>query len=219
MNRLSFSFVCLALVILISCKDRTSSKVTNSKEPKLTDSDSLLTTVTPLELTNDETISQELEVDIVEPEFIYTPFSPGIVMKRLGLSEVLRDRSVKTLLSATLRKKDTLRPMVIETGDGAFDIYMLSIDSEEAVEFYYENDVITSIQVISPAGGPADMIGPGLAFENLRKSYVNPVAYGSEIEARVFVPLDSVYIRLATNYGVYEPIDVEDDTEIMLISF
>jgi hypothetical protein len=142
-----------------------------------------------------------------------------MVMKRLDLLEVHKDRSVKTLLSSNLRSGDSLRPLVIETGDGTFDTFALSIDGEDSVLFYYESDIITVIQVISPLGTPADMIGPELAFKNLRRTYENPVAYGSEIEGRVFVFMDSIAIRLKTSYGIYEPIEIEDDTEILLIGF
>ncbi|BAO56445.1 hypothetical protein [Nonlabens marinus] len=221
---MKFSVALLALFALsISCKQKSKiidpKEVTTNFENNLNPIDSNQTDSLSGNLATNQNLEKSLEDDVVEDEFIYLPFSPSKVMKRLGLSKVNEDRSVQTLLASPLRESDALRPHIIETGDGTFDTYMLSIDGYDSVVFYYESDVITTIEVISSIGAPADMIGPGLAYENIKSTYENPIAYGSEIEARVYVHLDSLSIRLATSYGIPEPIEIEDDTEILYIGF
>ncbi|KQC33698.1 hypothetical protein AAU57_10435 [Nonlabens sp. YIK11] len=153
-------------------------------------------------------------------EFVYEAFDIAKVLERLQLGELIADRNVSTLLNADLREGDTVVQDILETGDGTFDIYKLVDEYDnELAYFYFESDVISTIEIVHPGGVPDAMIRPGLTFEKLRKTYENPVAYGSEIEARVFVQEDGVSFRMDTSYGVYEPIDLEDDIEILYIQF
>ncbi|PRP66585.1 hypothetical protein BST86_05455 [Nonlabens agnitus] len=153
-------------------------------------------------------------------EFVYEAFDIARVLERLQLGELIADRTVSTLLNADLREGDTVVQDILETSDGTFDIYKLVDEYDnELAYFYFESDVISTIEIVHPGGVPDAMIRPGLTFEQLHKTYENPVAYGSEIEARVFVQEDGVSFRMDTSYGVYEPIDLEDDIEILYIQF
>ncbi|SCY01611.1 hypothetical protein SAMN05192588_0745 [Nonlabens sp. Hel1_33_55] len=153
-------------------------------------------------------------------EFVYEEFDISRVLNRLQLGELMENRSLEVLLAAQLREGDQLVEDVLETGDGTFDIYKLvdSFDNELAY-FYYESDVIGTIEIIHSGGVPDAMIRPGLTYEELRNTYDNPIAYGSAIEARVFVHEGDVGFRMDTSYGIAEPIDLEDDTEILYIQF
>jgi hypothetical protein len=217
--RVSWVLCFLMTLSFVSCKNQENQAISAGEQPEKTTENAVIIYSSDESTSTTKESSHHWDDDVVVREFTYVAFSPTKVMKRLNLLQVHKDRSVQTLLSSSLRSGDSLRPLVIETGDGTFDTFALSIDGHDSVLFYFESDVITTIQVISPLGVPADMIGPELAFENLKRTYENPVAYGSEIEGRVFVFLDSISIRLATSYGIYEPIDVEDDTEILLIGF
>ena len=170
-----------------------------------------------------EETSDSLKTDFVEGldlEFVYEKFDTIRVLERLNLSALLEKRSIQELLAADLREGDKLVQDILETGDGTFDIYKLvDVYKNELAFFYYESDYIGTIEIVHSGGVPDAMIRPGLTFEELSKTYDNPIAYGSEIEARVFIHEEGVGFRMDTSYGIYEPIDLEDDTEILYIQF
>ena len=154
-----------------------------------------------------------------ELDFVFQPFDEQLVLDRLQLEALQENRSLKILLASELRENDELVPDVLETGDGTFDIYKLRSDGIDLAYFYYENDVIGTIEIIHSGGVPDGMIRPGHTYEQLQQTYENPIAYGSVIEARVFIYEDGIGFRMDTSYGIYEPIDLEDDTEILYIQF
>lgn len=215
-----YYLVCFCLGIL-SCKQYSADleNVTSAPSQEINNDSS---SIEDLEEANEiDAIDNEESIDEYydEPDFVYTRFDKEEVLNRLNLQSLNKRRTLENLLNATLRYGDSLRPFVRETGDGTFDIYMLSSNGVDIAEFYYEGDMITTIQIIDATGVPDDMIQPGLPYEELTKIYDNPVAYGSEIEGRVFINLDGISFRMDTNYGIYEPVDLEDDTEILLIQF
>lgn len=217
--RVSWALCFFMTLSFIGCKNQEYHAISTIQQPEETIENVVIINSSDENTSTTKENNRNWDDDDVVREFTYVAFSPNKVMKRLNFLQVHKDRSVKTLLSSTLRVGDSLRPLVIETGDGTFETFALSIDGLDSVLFYFESDLITTIQVISPLGVPADMIGPGLDYENLKRTYENPIAYGSEIEGRVFVFMDSIAIRLKTSYGIYEPIEIEDDTEILLIGF
>lgn len=171
--------------------------------------------------------SQKEEVEYEDDEeflenlqrFAYLDFDKQQVLDRLQLNLSEENRSLKSLLSSELREGDVLINDILETGDGTFDIYRLVSNGIDIARFYYESDYIGTIEIIHYSGTPDDMISPGHTFGDLRKTYDNPVAYGSEIEGRVFVQTGGVGFRMDAGWGIYEPIDLEDDTEILYIQF
>ncbi len=154
--------------------------------------------------------------------FVYEDFNVQRALDRLHLGMLGQEetRTVDQLLNANLRDGDLIKPIVIETGDGTFDAYVLVTQGNiELAYFYYENQFINTIQIIHPSGVPDAMIGPERTYGDLKDTYENPVAYGSEIEGRVYVHIDDIGFRMNAGHGFYEPVDLNDDTEIMLIEF
>lgn len=163
--------------------------------------------------------SDDVFEDVVYVEITYNAFDATQVLERLQLQSLETNRSLENLLNTTLRPSDSLRPFERKNGEGTFDNYMLSINGIDAVEFYPNGDLIDTIMIINAVGVPETMIQPGLAYEDLQKTYENPVAYGSEVESRVHVFIADISFRMDAMWNVAEPVDIEDDTEILWIQF
>lgn len=219
-----------ALTLLIctfifqGCK-HTFEKIDNTTPPIVKQDSSLETDQeVMIEISSKDSVSTIKDEDYREfaqqsLDHVYLDFDKNRVLERLGLGGLIENRLVSILLSSELRPGDKLVQSILETGDGTFDIYKLISQDNEIAFFYYEGNQITTIEIVHYGGTPDDMIGPGNTFEDLRATYDQPVAYGSEIEGRVFVFIDEVGFRLDTGWHIYEPIDVEDDTEILYIQF
>ena len=164
-------------------------------------------------------ISDDVFEDLEYVEVTYEAFDIPQVLERLQLQSLETNRSLENLLNATLRSTDFLRPFERKNGDGVFDNYMLTINGIDAVEFYPDGDLIDTIMIINAVGVPETMIQPGLAYEDLQKTYQNPIAYGSEVESRVHVFIGDIGFRMDAMWNIVEPVDIEDDTEILWIQF
>ncbi|AZQ44242.1 hypothetical protein [Nonlabens ponticola] len=230
------AYALLLFVLLISCKDYKEESRENSVgetlEPdyKKRSKPDLYKNVTDQDTSLNETVRKVVEksAELLEnleddeedyPEFVYLPFDSTRVLQYLGLAALNENRSVEALLGSNLDKGYFLKDDILETGDGTFNIYKLVYEDIDVAYFYHESGNITTIEIIDSAGVPDDMISPGHTFGELSATYENPVAYGSEIEARVFVNIGSIGFRMDSSYGIYEPIDLEDDTEILYIQF
>jgi hypothetical protein len=226
-----FSFLFLSVVLLTGCRDDNNSGQSQNKpaqgksnqsspEKDPSPMDETVVERSTLEMTDQNPkFNDDGNYDHEQYEFVYDLFDEQTVLDYLNLSELYKNRTVNALLNSQLRRGDTIIADILETGDGTFDIYKLVSDDEDIAFFYPEKEVISAIEIVSSGGTPDTMIHPGLTYEQLRTTYENPVAYGSEIEGRVFVFMDSVYFRMATTYAIPEPVDIEDDTEILLIQF
>jgi|GEM_PF-4495646 len=214
------------IISLVSCKESHQETLIDSETMAV---DDLMTGSSDFEDLEENSTTADSSLDLdnrndhevgdTDYEYQYDKFDPIEVLKRLQLDTLLQERKLKTLLSASIRPGDSLRPYDRVKGDGHFNTYMLSSQGVDIVEFYHEDDTITDIQILDALAVPDHMIRPGLTYGDLINTYDNPIAYGSEIEARVNITVDGVSFRMATSYGVYEPIDLEDDIEILLIQF
>lgn len=209
--------ILLFLILLISCKQESGDTVVelNTIENE-TITDSIITDSPAYKKYEYPPSDYESED---EEEFTYRKFDKQEVLESWNLGSLMEKRSLEELFTATLRDGDSIRAFIYKSGEGTFDVYRLSSNGIDIADFYPEGDQIDGIHILDAAGVPEDMIHPGLPFEELKKTYEDPIAYGSEIEARVYVAIDEVIFRMSALYGVPEPIDIEDDTEILLIQF
>ncbi len=224
---LVLSIVCMT----VGCKEKSSNASTTNLaagdvDPILDDIDEInpssidtLPIIDSLDKDIDTVTVDSLTIDSTQV-MVYEAFNENEALKRLNLEVLIKERSLKKLLTAKLREGDRLEKQELETGDGTFDIYVLINQNDvELAYFYYERDIISPIEIIDPLGVPEGMISPGCTYSDLRKIYEDPVAYGSEIEGRVYIHEDEVGYRMKRRHGWYEPVELEDDTEILYIQF
>jgi hypothetical protein len=116
-----------------------------------------------------------------------------------------------------------LEKSVLETGEGNFDIFLITDDDGTLGYIHPDMDdelligsmVITSQKVFTPHG-----LSVGMTFGKLQEKYPNVEVYGSEIEGYTSAMIEDIYYALAFNHWSYD-LDaklIPSDTKIIEIS-